>query len=94
LLIFLALLPMICSAVAGLQGHASLGQQSRDAFGRLFLFQFIWVFLGVTLASTALSLTDSISEYASEPALVLQVRVRVGARLGGRMWLGLGLRFG
>ena len=63
---------MICSAVAGLQGHASLGQQSRDAFGRLFLFQFIWVFLGVTLASTALSLTDSISEYASEPALVLQ----------------------
>ena len=71
LLLFLALLPLLCHVVAGTQGFGSLGEQSRDGFGRLFLFQFVWVFLGVTLGSTALALTDSIEEYASEPATIL-----------------------
>ena len=78
LLIFLALLPKLCLTVSGMQGFGSLGEQSRDAFSRLFLFQFIWVFLGVTLGSSALALTDKIQEYASSPASLLST---VGGQL-------------
>ena len=71
LIIFLAILPMLCNMIAGHQGFISLGEQSRDAFHRLFLFQFVWVFLGVTIGTSGMALVQNMQEIASNPLSIL-----------------------
>jgi len=78
LILFLAALPAICTAIASKQGHVSLGSVQRDAFSRLFLFQFVWVFLGVTLGSSAFALLENVEKIASNPATLLAI-------LGGQL---------
>ena len=71
LIIFIALLPTLCTFIAGMQGYISLGRVDRDAFGRLFLFQFVWVFLGVTIGTSGLALINNLQEVARNPMSIL-----------------------
>ena len=80
LIAFIALLPMICHYIAGIEGPISLSQQSREAFHRLYLFQFVWVFLGVTIGSTGLALVENLQEIAQNPISILD---RLGGKLAG-----------
>ena len=70
MLLFFALLPMLCSTIAGMQGYFSFGHQSRDAFHRLFLFHFCWAFIGVTLGTTGIELLQNLQRLADDPAEV------------------------
>lgn len=47
LVLFLIFLPAVCTAFASHMGFESIGKMHRDAFSKLFLFQFVSVFLGV-----------------------------------------------
>ena len=43
LIIFTALLPQFCMAMASMEGHANLGKMQGSAFVKFYRFQFVWV---------------------------------------------------
>lgn len=60
LLIFMALLPDICNAIAGLCCHPDQGSVMTHAFEYLWFFNFFWVFFGITIASSLIETVQAI----------------------------------
>ncbi|KAL1530788.1 hypothetical protein AB1Y20_001684 [Prymnesium parvum] len=68
LLVFTAMLPSICVFLSESEGWPSHSLVQKQAFEKLFLFEFVWVFIGVAIAS---GLVASISSFVSDPTSAL-----------------------
>ena len=60
LIVFTALLPMLCMALSTSEGHANLGKVQGAAFVKFYRFQFVWNFLGLSLAGSLLNQVQAI----------------------------------
>ena len=58
-----------------------MGHIQRDAFHRLFLFQFIWVFLGVTLGSSGFALVENFQRVVDSPVFAARFSERKASPL-------------
>ena len=91
LIVFLALLPVICEKLAGLHGYESRGKIQRHAFSYLFTFQLVWVFFGIVLATSVTGLISDLQRYAESP---MEVLTTLGGQLAAAatffmVWLGV-----